>query len=305
MRRGTVRAYVLRRLYESLSRIGIGADCTADILKLLSNLSLGADNGSSLAGKVSEFQSLWRRHLDRAYLEGYEETRWNFLSEYVLGKLQDPQSLGRCLDIGCGRGCITAQFATGGRITEIVGIDAADFSSEWRERLSITRRAVRFDRVPVGLLDSWLPTAGQFDTVLMFYVLHHSNELWAARTLRNLRPSLRPQGRIIVLEDSLIGDKPPISDPFKLVDTWHDWAISERLFTLTSAFDAQVVLDFVAVQLLAGYYEVRMPCNYRLGKDWNDFFCQLGYQVVQSENIGFPLNRDIDVPQGFFVLQLD
>ena len=58
---------------------------------------------------------------------------------------------------------------------------------------------------------------------------------------------------------------------------------------------------FVAVQLLAGFEEVRMPCHYRTGASWKDFFGKLGYQVIQTGNIGFPANRDIAVPQGFFV----
>ncbi len=46
-----------------------------------------------------------------------------------------------------------------------------------------------------------------------------------------------------------------------------------------------------------------MPCHYRTGASWKDFFGKLGYQVIQTGNIGFPANRDIAVPQGFFVFQ--
>ena len=205
--------------------------------------------------------------------------------------------------------------------SSVVGIDAADYTSEWNERSAdwnqrppeveeVTysrRKPVSFKQVQVGQIETWLQGTGPFDTILLFYVLHHAEEYWAARTLRALQRSLNPKGRLFVLEDSLLLKQdvlPQSRDNLELTNIWRDWAARENLYCLTAAYDAQVVLDFVAVQLLAGFKDVRMPCNYRTTVEWEMCFRGLGYEVAEVNYIGFPEGRDIDVPQALFVLNL-
>lgn len=304
MGRSATRSYVLPRLEHSLARIGIERDCIEAVILLLVGL-LGRDafDGQKLSDEVSKFQDAWRPHLNRVYLSDYEAIRWRFITKYVLDRLQEGKELGRCLDVGCGRGCVTSMLITEHIASEAVGIDAANFESEWRERLSSTTRGQRYQQVSIGDVDDWLKSSGPFDTLLLLYVLHHSDKYRASRTLRALCRNVRPGGRVIVLEDSLVLDRQPLEDPFNLTPVWREWAMSEQLYCLSVGYDAQVVLDFVAVHLLAGFREVRMPCNYRIGSDWVQFFAKLGYETVQMENIGFPEGRDIDVPQAFFVLK--
>lgn len=306
MTRSAARNYVLGRLGPALMEIGIDRACIGAIEQLLMRLAAPSLlTGQELAEKADAFHSVWRPHLNRAYLSDYEAVRWRFIRQFVFDRLSGGNQLGRCLDVGCGRGCVTSSIVTNGLAVEAVGIDAADFASEWHERRSAAPRGQRFERVPLRELDTWLNGAVPFDTILLFYVLHHSDEYFAARTLGALRRALRPGGRIVVLEDSLVRNQPPIEDPRNLSPQWNEWARVDSLYSLSVGYDVQAILDFVAVQLLAGFADVRMPGNYKPGTDWRDFFAKTGFRTLQMENIGFPAERDIDVPQAFFVLTED
>jgi hypothetical protein len=43
---------------------------------------------------------------------------------------------------------------------------------------------------------------------------------------------------------------------------------------------------FVAVQLLAGFEEVRIPCHYRTGASWKDFFGKLSMLLPWIVGVG-------------------
>jgi SAM-dependent methyltransferase len=311
MRRWETRQYVLQRLDESLRSIEVHENCIIAIISILTDFLRQPVTAADLTERVTAFQRDWRVHLDRKYLNDYEATRWSFMSEYVFKEQRVP--VGRCLDVGCGRGCITATVFREKLAGSVVGIDASNFTHEWNERVSESiglnrqkKAVVEYKTVPVGQIDSWLNQAGQFDLILLFYVLHHSEEYWAGKTLDRLKGQLTEGGRVIVLEDSLEVNPTvdPVSDTFDLTPIWRNWVSPTTLYCLTPAYDAQVILDFIAVQLLAGFSDVRMPCHYKTNNEWRTYFEQIGYEVEHAKYIGFPKGRDIDVPQSVFVLKL-
>lgn len=311
MCRWETRQYVLHRLDDSLRMLKLHEHCVNAIISILTDFVRQPITSSYLAERLQDFQNEWRVHLDRKYLRDYEATRWDFMSKYVLNLVTTP--VNRCLDVGCGRGCVTATLFQEKLVKSVVGIDASDFKKEWNERVSEsattgkqTKSAVEYKSVPIGRIESWLEHAGQFELILLFYVLHHSEEYWATKTLDSLKARLGDEGRIIIVEDSLEvdGSVPAASDPLDLTRIWRQWATSAGAYPLTPAYDAQVLLDFIAVQLLAGFSDVRMPCNYRTNDAWRAYFQQLGYEVENVQYVGFPEGRDIDVPQSVFVLKL-
>lgn len=310
MCRWETRQYVLHRIDDSLRVLGLHKNCVNAIISILTEFVRQPISPSQLTERLQAFENEWRIHLDRRYLREYEATRWQFMSKYVLNVVAGP--VNRCLDVGCGRGCVTATLFQQKVAKSVVGIDASNFKKEWNERISESETTgdqakvtVEFKTVPIGQIEPWLKHAGQFDLILLFYVLHHSEEYWASKTLESLKSCLSDQGRIIVLEDSLdVGGVAAASDPLDLTRVWRQWATSAGAYTLTPAYDAQVLLDFIAVQLLAGFSDVRMPCHYRTNNGWRDYFHQLGFEVEKEMYIGFPEGRDIDVPQSVFVLKL-
>lgn len=302
MCRPEVRAFALNRLELSLDTIGIDPGCRSHILQLLMVLIRDrAIKASELSEQISAFEMRWKTHLDRAYFHDYETTRWDEFRRLVFSNL--PASLGRCLDVGCGRGCVSASLLQNGLATQVVGIDETDFCGEWHERRSSVRTNLSFHHVAVEDLGGWVRSNGKFDTVLMFYVLHHSNDYWVAKTLDSLASAVKSDGIIAIVEDSFVEGTPPVEDRDNIYKRWAEWTSSVPNYRLSAGFDVQIILDFVAVQLLARFREVQMPCNYKTGQDWADLFVSLGYKVESTVNIGFPAYRDIDVPQALFVLK--
>ena len=305
LRSDAVRRFVRLRLTESLVAINIESRCIEAIHSMLEELAFDKEsNGDSLTAAVDKFQRTWRAHLNRAYFNEYEGQRWQYLRDYVLKEVDPDLRLGRCLDIGCGRGCLTAELVTSGVADEAVGIDAADFESEWNERLARSKSSnLDFARVSVAELSEWIERQAKFDTILLLYVLHHSNEYFAALTLKSIHDVLHPDSRLIVLEDSCSIAQPAQFDRDNISDVWSLFAKTSGVYPMTEAFHIQVVLDYVAVQILANFVDVDMPCTFKRSDEWESLFDALGFAVEKTVYLGFPKERDIDVPQSFFVLK--
>jgi len=303
MCRPEARAFALSRLEISLGSIGIDPICRREILQfLMTFIRDGEIYEYELVSAILNFERRWRTHLDRVYLRDYESTRWEFAQRFVFSKL--PSSLGRCLDVGCGRGCITASIVQHGIAEEAVGIDETDFSNEWRERLANSHTTANFQHIKVDNITRWaLTNRRRFDAIILFYVLHHSIDYWVSKTLHSLLLLLKNDGVLVVLEDAFVEGVPPTEDNNRLYPQWENWTNMTQSYYLSVGYDIQVIMDFVAVQLLAGFKDVKMPCNYKTSKEWIRQFSCLGYDVSSVENIGFPAHRDIDVPQALFVLK--
>jgi 2-polyprenyl-3-methyl-5-hydroxy-6-metoxy-1,4-benzoquinol methylase len=305
VRSETVRRFVKSRLTESLTQIGIDPGCIGDIHEILESLWYRRKlTLESLLEARTTFQSSWRVHLNRTYFIEYEGLRWSYLEELIFNDIDPDIRLGRCLDIGCGRGWLTSKLLTSGKADSVLGIDAAAYLPEWNERLAQAKTpGLKFEQVPIGRFSDWAQAQARFDTVLMLYVLHHSNDFWAVKTLDALRYAMSPLSRLIVLEDSCSTAVAPRYDRGNIGPLWAELASSSRVYGLTDAFHIQMVLDFVAVKLLADFDAVDMACTYKRVDEWTRLFQELGFEIERVVYLGFPRNRDIDVPQSYFVLK--
>jgi SAM-dependent methyltransferase len=305
LERSVVRSYVTERLEKSLSDIGLDWRCRNDVCDLLLRIASAKEfDGETLGRFMDLFERTWRPHLDRAYLHSYEAARWRFAREMVLSQVGPGRIAQRALDVGCGRGCITTAMVKEGIVESAFGIDAEDFESEWTERKSECRR-VDFAQVHMRDIESWLWASSGYDLITLYYVLHHSEDHWTVRTLRALHSALSDGGQVLVLEDALGVDEPVAAqgERQEIGRTWLRWYQEARPYSATAAFDVQVVLDFVAVQILAGFSNVKMPCAYKPAAVWAEMFRDCGYKIRSTANLGFPEMRDIDVPQTVFVLE--
>lgn len=310
----SARVYVVTSLERSLSRISLSQSCIRSVVSLLNFVLDNEYTTSKFVERVNKFRKEWARHLDRVYFRSYEDLRWECLRRTVFSKVSRSEiagcpavSLGATLDLGCGRGCLSSRLIQTAFASEVVGIDDADFTSEWNERVSSSTTGTRqaFERVRAAELGQWLKTKKPFDTILLSYVLHHSESHFVDMTMDALHHGLTSKGQVIVIEDSLVTSTSaaPDEDPLQYFSKWTQWAQESQRYALTPAFNAQAILDFVAVKLLAGFDDVVMPCTYRTSTDWHTVFDGCGFEVKQTINIGFPDDRDIDVPQAAFVLQ--
>jgi SAM-dependent methyltransferase len=305
MRSAPVRSFVHDRLTKSLSAIDIDQACIVAIKRVLDFFTYRKILTPELVtAAMAEFQKAWRVYLNRKYFIDYEVLRWPYLRDYVLREIDSNLRMGRCLDIGCGRGWLTSQLVLSGMADSAVGIDAAEYEPEWKDCLTrFKRTSLSFEREPVGELSDWVKRQSKFDTILMLYVLHHSTEYWGVRTLHSLLEVMSPGSRLIILEDSFSRTMPAKHDRDCIDKIWPSLSSTSEIYALTAAFHIQLVLDFVAVQLLANFSDVQMPCTYKRVDEWEHLFTQVGFRIEKSVYLGFPKERDIDVPQSFFSLR--
>jgi len=82
------------------------------------------------------------------------------------------------------------------------------------------------------------------------------------------------------LEDSFIEGK-SLEDPCKIGLKWKRWCENSKIYPLSEGYSVQIVLDFVAVQLLAGFKEVSMSCNYKVGQNGRNYLNQWGLKCLR------------------------
>jgi ubiquinone/menaquinone biosynthesis C-methylase UbiE len=112
-----------------------------------------------------------------------------------------PQASGRVLELGIGSGRNLPLYDAG-RVASVTGIDPS------AELLRYTRERARGLPFPVELVAEPAETAGlparSFDTVVVTYTLCTIPDV--ARALDNLRPMLKPGGRLLFLEHGAAPD---------------------------------------------------------------------------------------------------
>jgi ubiquinone/menaquinone biosynthesis C-methylase UbiE len=174
---------------------------------------------------VTGFKSRWRRQvIGRAYETARE-----------VAEVIPPD--GRVLDVGCGHGFV-AYHLTAMRGSNVVGLDLANRVDAPINYLSYDGR-----RFPV--------TDGSFDSVLLCYVLHHTQDL--STILNEVSRVLSKDGVVVVYED--------------IPQTWWDriplWAHNRKWQSRTG------------------------PCTFRSEPEWRSVFSSYGFEIV-AEN---PLSR--------------
>jgi len=114
---------------------------------------------------------------------------------------QRPQVRPRILDLGCGTGELTALFVNAG--FEYIGVDILpSFVAYAGQRHAQT--AARFavmDATQMSFEDA------EFDFVLITGVVHHMSDAVARASLAEMQRVLRPNGRVLIMEDTAVGFK--------------------------------------------------------------------------------------------------
>lgn len=174
---------------------------------------------------ITGFKSRWRRQvIGRAYETARE-----------VAEVIPPD--GSVLDVGCGHGFV-AYHLTVMRGANVVGLDLA-------KRVDAPINYMSYDgkRFPA--------TDGSFDSVLLCYVLHHTQDI--SVVLNEVSRVLRKDGVVVVYED--------------IPQTWWDriplWAHNRKWESRTG------------------------PCTFRSKPEWRSVFNSYGFEIV-AEN---PVSR--------------
>lgn len=159
------------------------------------------------------------------------------------------------LDVGCGNGFIAYHLA-GILKARVVGLDVGHDLKAPIDYLSFDGR-----NFPVR--------DGQFDAVLLCYVLHHAQD--SSLVLNEVVRVLKAGGRAIIYED--------------IPKDWWDrticW-IHNRQWTKRTG-----------------------PCTFRLGHDWRRLFGSIGFEVIYEKQLSRWRNLAHPVSRRFFVLSVN
>lgn len=147
--------------------------------------------------QVTNFYSaLHPRH--RFYVQG--KLRWDDLSATLPQHLRsdERQSLGRLLDVGCGRGQYGILAGLSRPLDQLVGVDfdAGKIAAAQRAltRAQISQPAMRSWKFSVE--DATQLKASAFDTIFLFDVLHYLDEPQQLKLAQALVKILSPGGRL-------------------------------------------------------------------------------------------------------------
>lgn len=187
--------------------------------------------------------------------ERVEKARAEFNYTSVEGKIADNS---RVLDVGAWS-CYLAPLLRDRKRCEVLSLDVVDV-----HQTDVPFRTFNGRDLPVE--------RESYDVVLLLYVLHHAAE--DLPLLRESRRVLRPEGRLLVAEDSVDG-------------LWNRF--------LTVAF--HVWLRVAA----------RMSCDgeFRRTPQWLNRFRSTGFKVVETVPLGHHLGRSLWPRNVLFVLEKD
>ena len=249
-------------------------------------------------GIVGEFCGQFSSELDCIYRGRYEAHRKEFFYRYVF------PTIPRCdhiVDLGCGRGWVSKWLHDMDVAKQVTGIDPVDFGSDWAQVRASNGSGIEFSHVAIADQEAWFAAAGPISAVLCSWMFHHSTDAELALSFRALSRDLRPGSHLIVLEDAMDLTASPDENNAGLFEKWCALGLSQGRIYTEQQFNAQVILDFVAVRMLARYSAVDMDFNYKPVQKWAESIAQYGFVMKAKKYIGFPKFRDIAVPQTVMV----
>ncbi len=292
--------FVVNSLEITLRDIGLPSTICNGIFDLVYSLAHTRAEGAPFAHLFKQVTGRSSEEMHRTYSVGYADIRQAYFDKYVVDMLRDNQ-MERVLDLGCGPGLVSSWLLRRGIASEVWGIDAADFAAHWSQLLNNNEHRLHFCVVRPEHQEHWMKQSDSFDCVMLSWVLHHSQEYEAVATLKALR-NTQPHGlRVVILEDSHMDHQEPMTDPNRFWPQWQELLKDGG----SRAWQAQALLDYIAVRILAAYDEVNMPFHYRSGEGWVALFREHGFALEEARFVGFPARRDIAVPQSLLSFRLE
>ena len=142
-----------------------------------------------------------------------------------------------------------------------------------------------------------LELSGKADVVVIRYALHHMTWEEQEAYLNKARRMLKPDGKIIIYEDTFALSQPPEAEGAPL---------HEKILALQAPSRQRLLLaalDTISIGIRDKHQP--FPFTFRTAEEWAGFFQSLGYSVLEERYLGILTQDFFKAPLTIFVLRND
>ncbi len=275
MKNPNVREYILSNLRKSMAILGHSKEFIKDLDEFFNTID------------VEKFTKKYNKDLIKFNTMGWVQVMEprNF-ERHVLPNIPPTRKL---LDIGCGTGILLHILQKSKSIKGLVGIDIDPYP-EWKE---YRNEKLTLEVVKPQQFDDFLKNCGA-DGIVMTWVLHHMEFDEQEKYLKQIYKSF-DKITLTILEDTY-SDIKPLTEDIGANKEFKKLTSKEKMMALS-------VNDWFANRPLLQRMVEPIPFTYRTMEDWEILFKKVGFKIKKSEYIGFPKDRDVNNPQGLFVIE--
>lgn len=268
--------YIISNINSGLSSIGFSNEF----------VSYFVDNFRSL--NFEEFYKKFDKEITEVYDVGFfQKIVPDYFTKEVIPHIPASKTV---LDIGCGTGILMNRLSESQKFDNLIGIDINRYA-EWKE---FKKNSIKFKVVREREFGNFLEKSKP-DNIILTWTLHHMEYQEQIRYLKEIFSTLNDGSRLIVLEDTYTEQFAPKYGE-NLYESFMQLNPVERKIVMS-------VYDWIANRILARRQKIPIPCGYRSLEEWQNLCEDIGYKTIDNIFIGFPDKRDINTPQGLFIIE--
>lgn len=277
-------------------------DLIMEILGLSYSIHLSSPGERFISSSLEELRQATREFELRSVLSVFKRSRaaWegsgfsDTYARYKEGSLNRSLAIlgrealfGTVVDVGADSNKLGMILLDSSRkVSRVIGIDIEDRNAEVEPG--------RLDFI-VAENPGQLPIEDELaDVVMCRFSLHHMSHETQQQILIDARRILKPQGKIVILEDTVSSDLVPLANNY----------CHQRFLDFSSDLERRMALSFLDASSCF-VFEETMPFTFtfRTVEEWEDQLSALGYRRVTSDYWGIPFFSLFQAPLGVLVYE--